>query len=254
MKILFLIGNPPTTALYEWEEIKQYQKNGYYTPTIETYSLIKVLEHNVEFEKIITTARENIGLPKNGVTWKEYERKYSIHRLRILTGNERKNATGLLFKVVKEITNIRGNINLDYFVSEQLPYLIYGNFVYFKYPQIIWYCSPAYEDVLEDGYYNHLSIQINNRVAKNELVNYIENNWQKISESMNGLPPKPDFYISTRDQRIIVLRDKDKLTFKKIADTIISEFNIDDIEGKINEDTVKTAYARAKTKITSLAK
>jgi len=248
MKILFLIGNPPYTAVSSWKEIQQHKEYGF-TPTREVYNLIKGLEKNAEFEKIITSARKRVGLPENGISWQEYTSKYFVGKLRKLIGEERKKAIDLLCKVVKEITTI-GGMNLNYHVSKQLPHLIYGNFVYFEFPPIFWYCHGNTEDYGGDYYY-HLSIRINNKVTKNELINYIEDNWKNISRSMH-LPPKNKFFISSRDQKIIELKDKKRLTFNQIADQIISDLRLTNSDGKINEDSVKTAYSRAKRKISSL--
>jgi hypothetical protein len=50
------------------------------------------------------------------------------------------------------------------------------------------------------------------------------------------------------------LRDTKKFSYREIADEIIKSLDIDDPDAKINEDSVKTAYKRAKSKIQSLAK
>lgn len=249
MKILFLIGNPPSVAVSKWKEIQQYKEYGYFTPTKDVYTLIKALEKNNEFEKIIISARKRAGLPEDGMSWQEYTNTFFPGKLRELSGNKRKEAIDLICKAIKEVTFLRG-MDLNYHISRQLHHLIYGNFVYFEFPPIFW---DYHGDTRNDGgeYYYYLSIRINNKVTKNELINYIENNWKNISRSMH-LPPKNKFFISPRDQRIIELRDKRGLTFNQIADKIISGLNPTNFDGKINEDSVKTAYSRAKKKITSL--
>lgn len=251
MKILFLIGNPPHTVISEWKEILQYREYGHFTPTREVYDLIKALEKNTEFEEIITSARNKAGLPENGISWQEYTNTFFPGKLRKLSGNKRKKAIDLTCKAIREVSFLRG-MDFNYHISQQLHHLIYGNFVYFEFPPIFWHYHGNTED---DGgeYYYHLSIRINNKITKNELINYIENNWKDISRSMH-LPPKNKFFISARDQRIIELRDEGGLTFKQIADTIISDFNSTNSDGKINEDSIKTAYSRAKRKISSLTR
>jgi len=251
MKIKFLIGNPPHTAISKWKEIQQHQEDGYFTPTREVYDLIKALEKNAEFEKIIISARKKAGLPENGISWQKYTNTFFPGKLRKLSGNKRKKAIDLISKALREVTFLRG-MDFNYHISQQLHHLIYGNFVYFEFPPIFWY---YHRDTEDDGdeYYYYLSIRVNNKVTKNELINYIEDNWKDISKSMH-LPPKNKFFISARDQRIIELRDKGKLTFNQIADKIISDLKINDPRAKINEDSVKTAYSRAKRKISSLTR
>lgn len=255
MKILFLVGDPPNAALSKWSEICEYQKYHNVAPTRSDYNLVKLLEKDSRFEKMITSARKSAGIPENGISWQEYAKMHFIsktHRSNKSklpeTKGERGKELNLLCKVVKEITFLRGN-NLDYFVSNQLPHLMYGNFVCCEPPFISWDYAPHLEDW--DDYYYNITIQIKNQVSKNELINYIENNWENISKSMH-LPPENKFFISPRDQRIIELRDKKGFTFKQVADKIISTLNLTNSDGKINEDSVKTAYSRAKKKISSL--
>lgn len=253
MKILFLIGDPPFAAISEWDDLKKH-KNPTITPTKEFYSLIKALEHNEEFEQAILDARKRLGLPREGMDWKTYDKRHNPNLTSIkLPEKEQAQELELFLKVVKEVTEIRKRFNLDYSVDEQLPHLIYGNFVYPQDPPIMWGINAVSEDN-DDEYYNYIAIMINNPVTKNELITYIENNWEDIKYSMHNLPPKPSAYVSPRDRRIIELRDKEKMTFRKIADKLIEELKIDDFEGRINEDTVKTAYKRAKEKIAELAR
>lgn len=251
MKILFLIGDPPFTAISDWNELKKH-KIPTVIPTKEFYSLIKALEQNVEFEQAILNARKRLGLPKEGMDWKTYDNRHNPNLTSIkLTEKEQELELEQFLKSVKEVTEIRKRFNLDYSVNEQLPHLIYGNFVYPQDPPIMWGINAVSEDN-DDEYYNYIAIMINNPVTKNELITYIENNWEDIKRSTHNLPPKPSAYISLRDRRIIELRDKEKMPFKDIADKIMKEFEIDDFDGKVNEDSVKTAYKRAKDKIISL--
>lgn len=253
MKILFLIDDPPCAAISEWEEIKSYAEKGYYVPTQEAYQLIKSLEQNEVFEKEIAKSRKSIGIPESGLDWKEYRDKYHIRNLKKLSGKERRLHIDLLMKTAREMMRIQGVLNLSYHITHQLKYFIYGNFVYFGHPQITYGYSPMTEERFEEDYLYNVSIHIHNGITKHELIKYIENNWQNIGNLVQNLTPKPNYFISKRDQRIVVLRDKNKLSFKKITDKIIEEFKIDNLEGKINEDAVKTAYGRAKKNIASLA-
>lgn len=102
--------------------------------------------------------------------------------------------------------------------------------------------------------YNSLTLTITTAVSKYELLKYIERNWNGISKDLKSLQVSPSVYLSDRDKRIIILRDKEQLTYRAIADRIIDELGIDNADGSVNEDTVKSAYNRAKKKIQSLAK
>src|SRR5436190_2227910 len=102
MKFLFLINNPPIVLVSEWTEIQKYQVKGYDTPSPELFSFFKALEHNREFEKEITSARRNAGIPEGGFSWEEYCKKYHPRRAMLITGQEKKDVESLSHNIAVE--------------------------------------------------------------------------------------------------------------------------------------------------------
>ena len=150
-----------------------------------------------------------------------------------------------LKRVHEEGERIYKKLHLPEVVKTNIPSIIIGNFV-----------GPTI-DKIEIGGENlsYLTLTIKARVTKNELIRFIEAQWPTIAKyHLPYLPDRPSFYISPRDLQIVDLRDEQKLSFRRIAEAIVKEFNIDDPEGKINEDSIKTAYRRAKQKIAALTK
>lgn len=253
MKILFLINNPPIDAVSEWEEIEVFRDKGHLTPTRDFFSTVKALEKNAEFQKEILLARKNAGLLKDGIPWKLYYYDYYLKSLSVYSEIESEKYRNFFSKVNKEATRIKEKIkNLEEFVANQLNYLIIGSFVFPGGFPITHESYPLDKDVGGEGSYKNILIRIHNKVVKNELLTYIEDNWWGINSLMNYLPVKPNYSISERDLRIVELRDKEKLPYKAITSQIVQEFKINNSESKINEDSVKTAYRRAKQRISLL--
>lgn len=107
------------------------------------------------------------------------------------------------------------------------------------------------------GYYkgdNRFVIEVYHPVSKNYLHKLVENIWKYSGEEINNLPKFNAINISDRDLRIVELRDEKKMKYIDIANQIEKEFKLNNKDGFLNEDSVKTAYKRAKKKITSLNK
>lgn len=254
MKILFLIENPPIDAVSEWEKIEKYRDKGFLTPTPEFFDLFKGLEHNKEFENEILLSRKNIKeLPSDGISWRDYYDKYYFKRLMIYSGKEGEEIDNFFKKVKRETVRIKNKIILEPYIINQLEYLIIGNFVYpGGFPITLEYYPDS--DLNErGGRYEYISIKIHNQISPNELTRFIKTNKWSITALMRSLPPKPKYYISARDLRIMELVElketkKDKsLTFETIAAKIRTEFG----RGKNNEGSVKVAYYRAVKRIES---
>lgn len=108
-------------------------------------------------------------------------------------------------------------------------------------------------DEYYEGDIQQLSIRINAPVTKNRLLNFVEDNWQKlnalIEEQHEQVNEEKSAYISDRDMRIVALRDHEGMTFDKISGVINDEFKNSITLG---ENNVKTAYYDAKKKINAL--
>lgn len=258
MKIKFLIGYPANTFATEWKEIKELSKTEP-APDEDTYLLFKALELNKSLEKELIHARRNLRLPENGLSWEEYKKRKDTKADH--SKQELEDILYFLHNHDKEIYRIKRKLYLHPQITEQLENLILGYFVEPSFRGISYGCNGAnvddyesIEDFDKDVEVDQVLIDITKRTSKNELFKYINNNWKNITKLMDYLPEVKHFYISPRDMRIVELRDNQKLKYSEIAEQIIKEFSIDDINGSVNEDSIKTSYMRAKSKIDELAK
>lgn len=252
MKILFLIENePPIDAVSEWNEIKAYKNKGYLTLSKDAYFMFKALEKNKEFEKEILDSRKNAGIPDRGILWKEFYYDYYLQALTVYSEEESKKYKDFFSKVTNEVTRIIKIMDLDPHIKNQLSNLLIGSFVFPEdFP--ITYGSTPFDELNPNEGYSNIYIYITHKVTQHQLTTYIKNNWKNMEKRMNSLPPQSKHYISKRDFRIVELRDKEGLDFDEIADKVINEFGIDDLEGKVNVISVSRAYRRAKARINSI--
>lgn len=97
-------------------------------------------------------------------------------------------------------------------------------------------------------------IRIFHPVSKNYLHRLVDSIWKHSKKEITHLPKFNIVNISERDLRIVELRDKNNMKYADIATQIQKEFRLDNSEGSINEDSIKTAYKRARSKIYSINK
>lgn len=258
MKIKFLIGYPAKSFASEWQEISRLGKDDI-APDKETFNLFKALELNNEIDKELKKARIKLRLPESGLNWEQYK-QYKDTKAKH-SKEELENILYFIRNHIKEISTIKRKLNLHPQIEEQLENLILGYFVEPNYRGIGFGCDGEnvedYESFNDFDKYTEVDevfVSITKRASKNELHQFIDNNWNEINKLMSYLPTEEHFYVSPRDLRIVELRDRQKMKYKDIADVITNEFSIDDISGQINEDSVKTSYKRAKDKVDRLAK
>lgn len=257
MKIRFLIGYPATQIVADWQEISKLPRDEF-KPDQETFILYKSLEFNSELEKHLIKARKHLHLPEGGLSWEQYQwRKDYKHDF---PKEEMDEIIHYIHNYHNEASKIRKRLNLHPRVSAQLDNLILGNFVdptdsymgvgYGAHADEVDDDGNLYPDSVVDG----VEIYISKRVSKNEMHKFIESEWLGISDLLNKLPEHEHFYISNRDLRIVEMRDVEKLRYSQIVERITEEFAIDNMDGTLNEDSVKTSYKRAKGKIVNLAR
>ncbi|MSU25805.1 MAG: hypothetical protein EXS44_00890 [Candidatus Levybacteria bacterium] len=261
MKILFLLGYPPKFEATNWKEIGKYSKT-YPAFDKNFYQLVKALEHSREFEKEITKSRERLKIPADGYSWREYE-KMSDYKRKDQSEAEIQKMLFLIKNYPNEVARIARVLGLGNRITDSLKEIILTSTVtspdYLS--DIHYWLEPddSYafmdKDEIEEAkeVTKSFNIAFTRQVTKNELLKFIENNWSEINRRIQKLPKKTNNYISERDLRIVDLRENSKLPFSEIVNQISKEFRPDDPFGRINEDSIKTAYRRAKLKIRSIA-
>jgi len=96
------------------------------------------------------------------------------------------------------------------------------------------------------------TLELYHPVTKNQIHKFIDNEWKYLSKGIDKLPEVNKISLTERNYRILELRDEQKMKFSDIADKIENEFNIDNKDASINEDSIKVAYKRAKDKVLSI--
>jgi hypothetical protein len=94
-----------------------------------------------------------------------------------------------------------------------------------------------------------VAIFIKEPISKAAFIKQVEENWERIKELFNEIPENVNPTLTERDFFIIKLKDEDRLPYKEIADRVVSEFSVDDEDGRINAESMKTAYHSAKKRI-----
>lgn len=239
MKIQFLIDTGiPTAEVSTWEEIEDFRDKGHVVPSRDFFDLVKKLERNEMFEDEILSARANAGLPKEGLSWKDYYFNYYMESMRAYSEKESKKYQDFFSQIKKVASRIRSKMKLDTSISNQLDYLIIGGFVY---PEGFPITHETYPLEPEDGQYTSVVIRIQNNISKHALQTYIDENWRGINTLVKSLPKEQNTISSERDLRIVELKDNKKLTFSQVRDAINSEFNQN---GRYTLGAIKTAYYR----------
>lgn len=246
MKISFIIG-----GAWEVNTLKGLNKTDYLATDSEFFYLIKALEKNKSFETAVTKARKKLKIPENGMHWTEYENLEFDAYTNPKTKADTKKFEQWLAKVTKQANKIKKQFKLHEDLIKQLPNIIICGSIFPVGASIT--DEPITSPIHSDSNPNAYGIIIKGKVSKAAVKKYIDDRWNFMKDYINDLPSQPKAYISQRDERIMELKDKGKLTFKDIADKIAFEFKIDNADGKINEDSVKIAYNRAKAKIKKAA-
>lgn len=262
MKIYFGLGyleEKPIKLAKNWKKIKHNKLIG---PTYNQYLIFKLLENNKYFWKEIFKSRKKLGLPKNGLSWsliKSYKTPKKVDKnqsllLKIINNN-------FFSNINKEFAKIKSTLILHPYVLSELHDLIMSNFV-FTYPEgpIDWYSSEyneesdeLIEDVRNIKNPQDICIYCNEKITKNQLIRYIKTNWPHIDKLNKKLPSPKSYTLSEKDKKIFYLRISKKLSFEQITNQIIEEFDKENINGCINEDSVKTSFHRVQNKINSVA-
>ncbi len=253
-KIAFIVGDINSFAeIYSYKDIK---KIDYLAFDKDFFYLVRALEKNEAFVHAVQKARKKFGIPPEGIVWQEYNNATLFPS----SHDEQQSSTKFIEDVKSEAIKIYQELGLDKALKWVLHDIIIANCVFSTGSAI---CFMP-EDEASLGFPLRLGsyparekatvIQINKKVNKYQLHRFIDENWTKISRELENLPSFSKSYVSDRDMLILKLRDTNKKSYKEIADEIVKRYKLDDLDANINEDSVKTAYKRARDRIASLAR
>ena len=204
------------------------------------YEKCKAVELNEYFVSSVQEIRKLLGIPEEGL---------SIDQCVNLSFNDK-----LYQKVEKRISALIDEYEIDMTILDCLPEIILGEYISgswttYKGREITLEFDDHFDE--ENFLFERVLLCINSPITKNKLHNYIDSNWRQISGQSQRLTINKDSFISDKDLRIVELKNGQK-KYGEVADIISEEFP--EKYDKINEDSVKQAYARAKEKIQNLMK
>lgn len=223
----------------------------------ETWNTIKALELNADFEKAVLDVRKKFHIPLNGFTEDEYNHFFRPWKLpKTKYGQHEPEKFSNIFPLPVEFQvdtlKIYEKLSTNLIDPDQTEEIILKNSITGIIPKIAFHLDKVPDEDADKTLLPVLNLSIFAPVTRNQLDRFIKLNWPRIEAEMEKLSDRPMYYISERDRRIIELRDIDHLPYSKIVDIITKEFRVDNLDGQLNEDSIKNAYSRAKAKISSL--
>ena len=234
-------------VVHDYASIRQAEKKGLLGHEKLFVNYIQALSNNENFTKEVFKTRKELLLPCDGLPFKQY-----LDFNQFLKANMPKKQA-FVMSFMNECQRLRSEYVFHNNTSEHLYDIIFYGFVNpFNLEQSaisLRFSTPEPIEAIE--------IKIYEPMSKNAVLRYIDKNWKSIESGMKYITKKSttDFHlISDRDFEIVTLRDEQKLTFAKIADKISKSSIEDDSDSAINEDSIKTAYKRAKKKISDIFK
>lgn len=228
---------------YNYSEIKKAKKRGLHGHTKTFFDFIQALSRNDLFEQEILRSREKIGLPQNGLPFEKYK-TYGYH--------DRETILKYFDQLDRFHEQYVYPLELETYLYDIIFYGIVSPFESVQ-SEISWHTTELRADELErtTGEIKSIMIKIVGPITKNAFHRYIDKEWPNIQEKIKLLAKKSvtNFAsINDRDLEILSMRNEQKLTFSKIADKISKKYDSEE-DSTINEDSVKTAYKRAREKI-----
>ncbi len=245
-----------------WDEI---QKSMFEGPSYQQYSLFKLLEYNKHFWNEVRRLRKKAGIPEEGLTWEQIK---VVRFSGVIEGDALNQVESILNKYADSYSRVYPLAEdfilrwyLHPFIADVIIDILRSNFIpVYPKPPINWDVAKLDMDsneVLSLPVHvvdqENVTIRIIDKVSKNQLKLFIDQEWNEIESKLEGLQRLNVPTIPDRDLFIVKLRNEQKMTFNEIADEIIEQLETKDFEGRINEDSVKTAYHRAVDKIHSIA-
>jgi hypothetical protein len=250
MKIYFVLGGIEQSLLHPskytkklarnlklvttWQEIQEADLN-YLRPSYQQYLIFKLLEHNEYFWKEIKTARKKLKLPESGLTWEQSRllnySTFSKKPDKYMSIIDEYGSLTDRWKIRDEIERkIKHNLELHPFIVEELPGLIESNYIAPAPINTVGWSTSQYDErndefiddpsiiTKPDG----ITINISEKISKNQLLSFIEKNWNEIDKINQKLPTPDSFTLSDRDLEIYQLRQQ-ALTYKAIVDQIVTK-------------------------------
>lgn len=239
---------------YKWKEIEKWAKEkDIITPSRNWYEFIKALSLNSAFVTEITTAREKCGLSKkmfpDSPPFAKFKRtsfsEFIDEDSEPASPKEQRAIKKRAAAISRESKRIANKFSLSRLHNLKLGNLIEHGFID---------PVPQFDDCrfeIQDGEV-HIIIS-KPTITRNAIISYIERECVYLDRMLQKIDISvPDLNISDRFFDVVALKDEEKLPYADIADEISSKYRPNDGQAKINEDSVRVGYKRAKDQILAL--
>ena len=227
-----------------WAELTELGEKGFETFSRKEYGAIKAMGLNENLCREITALRKGLGLPKQGMSAKEFISIISNHR----KGQEHIFTTELRFNKLAEDIYARHTVSPE--VSSQLYTLVLcGHAILPTNTTSIYFSTSGFSPLEADK--NQVVIAISRKTSIHSLRQFLNDNSKQLESMFNKLYHETPS-ISERDLRIYEIRETTKMTFEEIADQIVQEFKLDNTNAEMNCDSARIAYKRATKRIAKL--
>lgn len=267
MKIYFILGHieeAPLEVASNWQDISSSKYIGL---SRQQFQIYKLFEENEPFWKELRKVRKKLGIPEEGYAWeiirlvKSGARRITdVEQKIVLNEYYNRFEDGWHSKRRNEKEKLERKFRFHPYVLDILNDLIDSQYVATYPMEPISWASSEYDEE-NDEMINDLSLIenpqdivffITERVSKNQLIRYIEQNWKEIDKLNQKLPSPDTFKLSAKEAKIYQLR-MNGMTYPQITEEISKQFDPDYLDDSINQDNVKTTYHRVKSKIESTA-
>lgn len=263
----------PVDIVYSWADIEKYNKKGYETYSKTIFLGFKALEKNKAFNDWVMSTRVAIGIPPKGYSFRKY---HHVRRVFVLdTPEEQKTYADkhavsdkeyqgyIKFRELLDDILDRAEISPILYGREADLYfdtIVYSNFVYpnFQLPDIRCHHLSEWYDSKQNK--EPLSIAILHKISRLRLHQWIDKNWHLLDKFVRRLPPPNNFKSSfskqqreirnfERDMEIYDLIANKGFSIPKATTRIIKKYGPGGPDCKTNDESVKMAFYRAKTKV-----
>jgi len=226
-----------------WTEIESLIKQDFSPISKNFFNMIRTLELTKEFRDGILKLRKQHNIPIGGFSIKQTIKNVPPHLCNIKTRGMHMPPKNNTFDYdIPYSTHDGYEAHID-LAQQRIP-IIYGNCIMapFFFPE-----EPVVsleQNITLHRTCDYIQIEIHRNNSAEDIIKYFKRNAGRFQTLSRALPPKNDFKVSDKDFRIYELRKQDGKPYAEIAETIVKEFNLENSDEHINDNSVLQAYKR----------
>lgn len=216
----------------------------------ETKKVAQVLENSGWFKLALKKIRDKYGIPHTGFNYKNKSQKLTANKL-----DDNADFIDDVFELTQTL-----NPPLPKYWTFSLIYFVLENILRPpQHPEIGTYPSKYFKPSNKKNplglflLLNYFFIMIGENISKEQLHDFIDEEWDQIKEYTSKLPKNPTNKMPRFDLglKIVEMKENDDLTFDQIAEKLsekVSEDNMKEYDA-LNGNNVKQIYNRTKAKL-----